>query len=491
MRSERAPGRVAAGLLACGGLLAAAGFGRADVVTLTNGNRISGKVVSEDASQVVVRTQGGKVTLPRHMVAGIELETEGDTLLSEARQRIRAGAYDEAEEILRRAMEHPDPGTADRAREELEALREQRERARRYRRPPSTPLDLPEGTEGEPVEGETLQEQLDRARRALERDDYRRAQRLLRPLLDANRDSDVLRYLYGRALELEPRGASRAREHYVKVLGPRFDRDRRETAWLGEIARRKLAGEEIGPATAGVGGKWRRVTTEHFVIYHPFPRIEGWLRDEPEDALLDALERLEVLEREVAFDGLVQVFLYEDRDAYIEAHEDDRAAGHARHRQAPDGVLVQISAWPSRELYMGTFRHEVAHAVVPQVASPALPTWAHEGAATWVEPARFRATYLRFALGARTTGDLPELLPFLRDELDRGESRLEGRAFYGLATAVFHALVDLRGSPRAALELCDEIGRRGPEEALDRARIRVERLEERVTHHMEHHAETE
>jgi hypothetical protein len=156
---------------------------RADVVLLTTGRSISGTVVSETKDQVVVKTPDGRVTLPRTLVASITRQGRGETLLAEARERAAAGAFDDAERLFEKATEDPDEAVARRARDELAAFRARREQAKAFTPAPSTPLPLPAGTEGAPLEGETLQDDLDRARRALETGEAARARRLLEHLV--------------------------------------------------------------------------------------------------------------------------------------------------------------------------------------------------------------------------------------------------------------------------------------------------------------------
>ncbi len=438
---------------------------RADVVELTTGRSISGTIVSETDEQVVIKTPDGRLTLPRHLVKSITRQSKGETLLALARERASAGAHDDAERLYQQAAEDPDPSVARRAREELAAYRERRERARRFTPAPSTPMPLPPETEGEPLEGETLQDDLDRARLALERGQHARARKLFENLLEGNPDDRELRYLLGRACELG-RADAPARDAYVKVLGREFARDARATAWLGELARRSVAGEALTPTSPGVASGWRRVETERFAVYHPFTRVEAWFAEEPEAALRDVLDRLGVQERELKLHGRIQVFIYATADDYLAAENMKLAGGHAQSLRAPDGVLKMIRSYPDRGLYRRTYRHEVAHVVLGSLFND-LPAWANEGAASCTEPLRSRAFLRQVVVGRAAAGTLPSLIDFMKGEVPRGETVEDVRAYYGQAVTLFEALLQLcEDNPRKALQVCRRVGREGPERGL-------------------------
>lgn len=457
--------RTSTPVLATVALLVVAAVVEADVVELTTGRSISGTIVSETDEQVVIKTPDGRLTLPRHLVKSITRQSKGETLLALARERAAAGAHEDAERLYLQAAEDPDPVVARRAQEELATYRERRERAKRFTPAPSTPMPLPPETEGEPLEGETLQDDLDRARLALERGQHARARKLLDNLLAGNPDDRNLRYLLGRACELG-RVDGPAREAYLKVLGPTFGRDKRETAWLGELARRSVAGEELGPTSPGVGPVWQRVETERFVVYHPFERVEAWFAEEPEAALRDVLEKLDVQERELKLHGRIQVFIYPTADDYLAAENMKLAGGHAQSLRAPDGVLKMIRSYPDRGLYRRTYRHEVAHVVLGSLYQD-LPAWANEGAATYTEPLRSRAFLRQHVVGRAANGTLPSLVDFMEGEVPRGDTVEDVRVYYGQAVTLFEALLQLcEDSPRKALQVCRRVGREGPDRGL-------------------------
>lgn len=455
--------------------LALCGAARADVVHLTTGRSVSGTIVSEDETQVVIRTPDGRVTFPRAMVRSVERQGEAQTLLALARERVRAGAFDEAEELFEQAIAAGDAQVTQQARDELQTLRGKRDRARANRRAPREPLPLPAGTGGKPVEGGSLQEQFDLAREALDRKDGLRAQRLLQPLVDGNPDDPVLRYLLGRAYELMRRDDP-ARAEYQRVLGREFARDGRPAAWLGELARRQVAGERLLSSSPGAGPEWKRVETLNFAIYHRFERVEDWFGKEPEDALTDVLERLEVRTRDLRLAGRIQVVMHLTAEDYQASSQLTHAAAHAARVMAPDGLLRVITAYPSREFYRTTYRHEMAHVVLYDV-HPGLPGWAHEGAAQYVEPLDQRARAHALAVGARRDRLLPTAADFLSGKVERGRTRDAVRRYYAQALVIFQALTELSGGPRQALRLCERIEADGPGPALQAARLTTDEVE--------------
>jgi hypothetical protein len=456
--------------------LLVAGVAHADVIHLKTGRSISGTIVSETETEVVVKTPDGRMTLRRDMIERITRQSRGETLLALARERAAAGAHDDAERLFLQAAESDDPAVVRRAQAELATFRERRERAKNHRPPPTTPLPLPPETEGEPVEGLTLQDDLDRARRALETGEHARARRLLENLVAGNPNDKALRYLLGRALELGRVPA--AREAYQAALGELFTRDPRPVAWLGELARRSLSGEALDAESAGVGPAWRRVETERFAVYHPFERVETWFAEEPEAALRDVREKLGVQDRDVQLAGRIQIFVYATADDYQARDGMKLAGGHAQQLTAPDGALKLIRAYPDRTLYRRTFRHEVAHVLLFDL-HPGLPSWANEGAATYTEPLRSRVLLRQAVVGRKANGQLPDLLTFMRGEVPRGENVEDVRAYYGQASVLFEALVQRCGdSPRKALSACMRIARDGPERGLLMENISRRELEQ-------------
>jgi tetratricopeptide (TPR) repeat protein len=456
---------------------------QADVIHLTTGRAITGTVERETDSEVVVRTPDGRLTFPRDLVERIERQSRGRTLIGLARERARAGDFEEAERLYRRAAEDPEQAVADEATEELEAFLQRRAASERFRARPSTPMELPEGADdggARPVEGESLQDQLDRARQLLEgnRPDPAHARRLLEPLVRANPEDRRLRYLLGRANELAGLGSD-ARRLYSELIEDRAEIGDRPTVWLGELARRSVAGDPLPAHGPGVGAGWYRIETEHFTIFHAFRRAPDWIATEAEAALDDAMERLGVLVREVTFNGRIQVFLFPSAAVYRNYQGITNAGGHATRRAAPDGWMYEIHAYPDRSFYRTTFRHEVAHALLFQVA-PDVPVWAHEGAAIYAEPESERARYRLVALGRQAEGSLIPLLEFLADEGERGETRESWRGYYAQSSVTFEALVHLREDPRRALQACSLIAQRGPEDALGRLRLSPQVLQREI-----------
>lgn len=437
----------------------------ADVVHLTNGSAVTGKVVKEDDEKVVVKTPDGTLTFPRDLVKSIERQGQGETKIGMARERIRAGDFEAAFRLLEEAQKDPDPEVAKKAKAELASARAQEERAKKLDPKPKDPLPLPEGTKGTPVAGSTLQTQFDRARRAIEDGDHLSAIRLLQPMVAANPEEKILRYLLGRALELATREPE-ARAEYVRVLGPKWEGSPRTLAHVSEVARRVMAGDQLKNDSPGVGARWQRVETKSFAVYHPFDRVEGWLVEEMDRALEEVSAKLEVPLHELRFSGRIQVFLFPTREDYELSTGMKLAGGHANAQPAPDGTLYSIAAFPTKDFYRTSLRHEVAHVVLYEVAA-GLPGWAHEGAATFTEPVDVRARHRRTAHGRKTAGKLPTVVEFMSGAVPRGDDQEAVAGYYGQANVLFDVFNLRLGSPRKALKLCQRAAKDGPEKALE------------------------
>lgn len=449
----------------------------ADVVHLTSGRKIKGEVVSESDTKVVVRVAGmGRMEFPRKLVERIERESQGATRLAQARERSREGAWEAALALYRTLVDDADPAVAEAARRELTELEQARAAAKRERAKPTPPRRA----EGRPSPAApTAPAALGPAAKglaALRAGEFAEARDVFAALLEAEPKSEPYAFLLARALELG--GETRAAGQRYRALAAELGARRGLTpAWLGEIARRRLGGESLTPDSPGVGEGWSRVEAgDAFVIYHPFPKIEAWLEQEPERALVRVLERLKIERERLEWNGRVQIYLFPNQRAYQEAEGMELAGGHAQRYRAPDGWLTQIRAYPQRSFYQTTFPHEVAHAVLYTVY-PGLPSWAHEGAAQYVETPRSRARARAAFRGAEATASLPSLRELLAGAVNRGANQAEVAAFYGLSLVAFEALVELSGGPNEALELCREIRLQGAEAALKSRSISWRRLE--------------
>lgn len=448
-------------------LLLALAPARADVVHLESGGTISGKVVRDDAEGVVLRTPDGTITVPRRMVARVERQSAGETKLALARERLKAGAYEEAERLFEEAAQDADPAVAARAQAELASMR--RDRAKQLRRPPRTPLALPEGAQGRPIEGGSLQEQLDRARSAIDGKNGLRAARLLAPLAADNPEQPVLRYLYGRALELARRDEP-AKAEFLAALG-RAD-DPRSTAWLGDLARRAQAGLPARPATPGhLREGWQRAEpTQRFAIYHALLEPEPWLEREPELALELALEAVHLERHQLYLSGRVQLLVYRDAAALAaDVAELGASLGDAGHEPvlpAPDGPLWLLAAPghdPAR--YRQAVRHQMVHLLLREVR-PDTPAWLREGIACALDPPAVRARRR-----AAPPADLRAFLLAPPPEDPSARARWRGEA-----QLVFEAL-DRRLGRVETIQFGRQLTRRGLEEALRRAKLELAELE--------------
>lgn len=437
-------------------LLLLAPLAWADVVYLKTGGTISGTVVKESAKEVVVKTPDGKVTLPRHMIKEVVRQTTGQTLLALARERAKAGAYADAERLYLKAAEDPDAEIAAAARRGLRAMKGRIAGTKKHRVTVRNPWPLPEGVSGLPIEGDSLQIQFDRARRAIEAGDGGRALRLLRPLLDSKPDDSVLGFLVGRAHELS--GArEEAKAAYLEVTGARSLNAGRPAEWLCEIARRKLSPEPLGSRSPGVGKAWRRIETRHFAVYHT-GSAPSWVAADLERALVDCLEVFELEPRRLFFAGRILVFLF-DGPSERRERVGRRPMPHAQQVIAPDGAVQSFSAYAEREFFRREVRHQVAHAVVADVF-PDLAPWAAEGAARFAQPLDARRKLREGVAVRRRAGTLAPHADLWGGALARGTGPIEQQAFDGHALAVFESLVGrLRVKP--AFKLCLQLARDG------------------------------
>ncbi|MEZ6185000.1 MAG: hypothetical protein R3F62_08330 [Planctomycetota bacterium] len=457
-------------------LLLVAAAARGDVVHLTSGRAIQGEVIEETATKVVVRVPGsGKLEFPRKLVRSIERTDAGASRLALARERRKSGALDEARRIYRALAEDPDPAIREPARRELAEL--EREVGARETPPQEGGAAPPAGPVAEPGVPEGAHTPWSKGVAALREGRLEEAEAIFRQLLADAPSSRRYAYLYARTRELQGERAE-AGKRYRALVGDLGKRSGLTPAWLGEVARRQLGGEGLEADSPGVGERWRRVEAgPDFVIYHPFPKIEPWLRAAPEQALEHVLERLELKRAELAWSGRTQVFLFENKRAYEQADGMQLASGHAQQFPAPDGLLIQIRAYPLRSFYQTTFPHEIAHGVL-FVFAPTLSGWAHEGAAQFVESSRARAQARGAVRGAEAAGTLTPWASFLAGARARGDDQAAVSVYYGQALVAFEALVDLAGGPREALAWCVELSTLGVEPSFARRRVSWDRFEQ-------------
>lgn len=438
----------------------------ADVVVLKSGGRISGKVVKDTPEEVVVKTPSGRVVLPRRLVKEVQRESAGETLISLAQERFKAGAVEEARRLYQRAAEDPDAKVRARAKAGLALLERRGAKIRRYRKAPRWPLKLPAGVRGDPVEGGSLQEQLDRGRRALDDGDGARALKLLGPLAEAAPKAPALRYLAGRAHELLGQD-EKAREALQQGVLRRDFAAERPLAWILELARRRLAGEELGPKSPGWSGGWRRRESERFAFYSQYAMSDA-LVGQGEELFREVLTALDIRLREARFAGRIQVFVF------AEDYELGRArrAGLREGRSlVPDGPLWTVAAVAGQ--LRGPLRSAVAHSLA-EAACPGLPEWAGAGVTDLVSPQPEREERLE---GARLRGARRVSFDaIVAGEAQAGTSQAKA-ALAAQAGLILELLVKERGSLRKALHLCSKIAALGgPEPAFRRFRVDLGQL---------------
>jgi hypothetical protein len=462
----------------------------ADVIHLATGRTVKGTVVSEVDGKVVVKTPEGKLTFPAKLVLRIERQTKGELHLALARERAQQGAFELALELYARAAKAGNPRIARPAAEERAILAHRVEeissREEEVLPPPRRGTAvLPRGrsaAELPPLWGGGFVETV-RAREvvlALREDDARAALELLDGARAKYAEDRSFRYLEARAAQ-HGRRLRKARALYTSLLAGTGVNERMSVAQLNELARRSVAGpqvERLGEDSPGVGSDWRRVESAHFTVYHRFETPPAWFATAAEEALAYDLKTLEIRASEVTFSGRIQVFMFESNLAYREGGGMKLAGGHAQMRYSPDGYLKTINAYPVKNMAITTFRHEIAHTVLLELYT-AMPAWAHEGAAVFVEAAPTRGRYRSIYVRREQARTLHRLLDFLRGESPRGKTKAAVVGYYAQASVTFEALISLCNGPREALALCVRMGRSGvgPARALAEVGLSLAKLE--------------
>ena len=459
------------------------GVASADVIHLTTGRSIKGTVVKETAKNVVVKTPQGKLTLPLHLVKRIERQSKGATWLALARERARQGALEVAAKLYEKAAKDTDSKIAGPAKAELAALRKQmgvpatpvtpraEERPKPLPRTPGTaspPAANPKATSLPRLGGGPFVKDTVLAREvvlALRDRDGRKAHSLLDSAKDKFAQDVSFLYLRARAFQVDGE-SRRASKIYLGLLkGVTQANGRMSVSQLNELARRLLAGEAMSPKSPGASGAWKREESKNFAIYHRFKTVQPWFVNGPQTAFEYDLDVLGLERTAVMLSGRIQVFMFEDKDAYEENSGMELAGGHAQFRYGPDGYLRTITAYAQRGMTLRLFRHEVAHAILLEVHR-GMPSWAHEGAAVYVQKQQSRGRYRLSYLGSKQDGTLPGLESLLRDAVARGADQEAVTRYYAQSSVTFEALAKLRQSPRKALQLCERIGQVGPSKAL-------------------------
>jgi tetratricopeptide (TPR) repeat protein len=441
------------------------GAARADVVVLKSGGTISGTVVKDTPTEVVVKTPSGKVVLPRRLVKKVVKQSGGQTLLALANERYKAGALDEARKLYQRAAKDSDPQVAARARAGLAKLGRRDAKVSRYRKAPRWPLLLPKGVTGKALEGGSLQVQFDRARRAIEDGRGQRAVALLAPMVEGHPQQGVLRYLHGRALELAGK-LEPARE----ALGVAAGRsDKRPLAWLRELARRRTSGEVLKGSTPGRSqSTWKRRQTARFAFY-ALHEMDDSLVGSGESLFQEVLSALDVRVREVPLPGRIQVFVFADGPSLGEAR---RAGLPEGRRMAPDGPLWMVAATAAR--LRSALRDAIGQAAAETVF-PGLPTWARVGTAELLAPAGERREHLTQARARRKR--LVTFDDLISGKGSEGETATARRSFRAQAGIVLELLKEERKTLRKALKLCQKIDvLGGPVKAFARFRVSLDRV---------------
>ncbi len=524
--------------LALAAALAVAADARADVVHLTNGRQIAGFVEAEDDGQVVVTTGGGRITLDRRQVARIEREPPGRTWLGLARAARAAGDLEQARRSYEKAIAAGDREGAT-ARTELEALLG----ASRAEEAPRGERVVAWSGQGDPFdepEPEALIRELEAAlplrpdlaprlanelvRRGVRRHeqgehrlavgDFRRARavltraedlaavgrlearcRLETASLAVRRGDEALAvhaagalaedpaegreagYLLGRAHELGRR-PEEARASFARALAPFEVPDRLELPTLRELARLAAAGIPADETSPGIGPGWRSIQTPRFTIVH-----EQGLDGRGLAALVESSR--EVVRQRIGLRvderARTAIFVFRTAETY-QGSPGARgwSAGHAMRLRTVGEVAPTIYLHAEGD-FESRLRHELTHLLVGDALEDAvLPVWVSEGVAVYAETEGSRRLWREQARLLAERGLLRPTVDAVGQMLyPLVESDAEVGRFYIQAAALFEALADRTGVPRA-LDAARRINTDGPDAALRRAGMSVPALDEAV-----------
>lgn len=533
----RGPARTS---LALALLAAGAGLARADVVHLSNGRTIEGRVVEEDTSRVVVKTPAGRVTIPRRDVACVEREAEARTLLREARLARAAGDRAAAERLYDAAAAAGDPEVAAIVARERDELSADEPGGVDEHDAGSPAADRPPG--GDPfveVEREALIRELEaatdvrpdlKARLAYElfqraerrhaagdcrlaASDYARAARWVdeaeqaaalrdrearcrlqvahealrrrdaalaraaaAPVVDHPQHGARAAYLLGRAEERLRRPRD-ARAAFRRALGGVSVPPDHDLPTLRELARLAATGVPVDASTPGLGAGWRCTQTRSFSVLHDQPLLPTF----PGDVEAVRAEVLARLALRVDDEARIALFVFADEAAYQRA-PGARAwsAGHAARLQAGGEVVPTIYLHTQGDA-TARLQHELAHILVGDALDDALlPMWAAEGVAVYAEHAESRRRWREEARRLHARGELAPVGDALgRMLLPLTDDRAAIFRFYVQASLMFDVLAARVGVARA-LEAARRINTDGPDGALRSVGLRLDAFERAV-----------
>ena len=255
-----------------------------DKILLNNGGQLVGIIEQQDSDAVAIRTDAGRVVLPRDMIEAIEISARGTTHLQLGESLLRSGQNDKAEAEFRLALEEPE--SYEQAWRQLEYIRGERDRLREeaIRRIGEEAQDL--------VAEERFDEAIARLSEAVQ-SKYPEAERLRRQRGEIRLQQAELfmnHYKYAQAKTLlvlaHEDGASMVRLH--TLLGMLDKREGRLVQAREEfrLARRAALARERGTSTEEIEAALEE--TEALLAGHVPP--QWYPRPEPDDEAPTAIE---------------------------------------------------------------------------------------------------------------------------------------------------------------------------------------------------------
>jgi tetratricopeptide (TPR) repeat protein len=272
---------------------------------------------------------------------------------------------------------------------------------------------------------------------------------------------DVL-YLYGRALEADGR-TEEALVCYRAAIGV--------ATWLEPgtpveilrlLARRRAQRQGISIDSPGAGPRWHRLPRARFTFFHELEGSAGSFAARVEAARARALTRLGIPDP-IRIQSKTTVFLFASEARYRASGTAPRpwAGGHASLDSFADGngtaIFVFAPGPDTRSSLDQVLVHEWTHVLVMEyLRGEDLPSWAAEGAATWVtEPWTSRLAVIGATDSHRDDWAKALLAPDdWRYMSSSGDTAL---GFYAQSFIAFTTLVRRTGTAKTALAAAQKL----------------------------------
>lgn len=260
--------------------------------------------------------------------------------------------------------------------------------------------------------------------------------------------------MYYRGLALHGIGrVEEAARAYLDVSGAPVPADlRKNVLQIRKQAEATLRGGEAPSETNSevhrvLPGKFRKIVTDHFVVYHRNQRVG-------KDVARIAEQTYRRLYRDLGCEEdwykPCEIYIYPDHKEFAKVTGQHKWTGGSHSIVRRAGVLVEhrIESFQSQpRLVSAIIPHEVTHAILSHRLNyrKNVPLWINEGFAIRSEPLTIQRHYHRVASQARYTRELFPLKDFV-ELTDYPEDRIE--VFYAQSFSLANFLVEYRGLRR-------------------------------------------